>query len=77
MANRSDFFNTSEKTPKLPRYLKKILILNFTDDPHYDGAVRRLFIQAHSNHVGFKLKREHVDTIENTDEVVTTAVVVV
>jgi hypothetical protein len=73
MANRSDFFNTSVKTPKLPRYLKKILILNFTD-PHYDGEVRRLFIQAHSNHVSFKLKREHVDTIENTDEPTTVVV---
>lgn len=57
MANRSDFFNTSQKTPKLPRYLKKALALQSTGDAHHDGAARRSFIDAHQAHVAFKLKR--------------------
>jgi hypothetical protein len=56
MANRSDFFNTSEKCPRLPRYLKKMLALN-SQGAHQDGEVRRLFIKAHQTHVAFKLKR--------------------
>jgi hypothetical protein len=65
MANRSDFFNTSEKCPRLPRYLKKMLALNSVD-PHHDGEVRRAFIAAHQTHVAHKLKRgnETVDTTE-------------
>lgn len=56
MANRSDFFNTSAKTPKLPRYLKKMISLN-SQGAHQDGEIRRLFIQAHQAHVAHKLKR--------------------
>lgn len=65
MANRSDFYNTSEKTPKLPRYLKKMLALN-SGGAHHDGEVRRMFIKAHQVHVAYKLKRgeETVDTTE-------------
>lgn len=63
MANRSDFFNTSAKTPKLPRYLKKVLALNYTD-AHHNGEVRRLFIQAHQAHVAHKLKRGNDDTVD-------------
>lgn len=64
MANRSDFFNTSQKTPKLPRYLKKALALQSTGDAHHDGAARRMFIDAHQAHVAFKLKRGNEDTTE-------------
>lgn len=63
MANRSDFFNTSAKTPKLPRYLKKMISLN-SQGAHQDGEIRRLFIQAHQAHVAFKLKRGNEDTAD-------------
>lgn len=52
MANRSDFFNTSVKQPRLPRYLKKMLALNGGT-----RAIRKLFIEAHLVHVAQKLKR--------------------
>lgn len=57
MANRSDFFNTSPKCPKLPRYLKKMLALN--------GGTREqrmLFLAAHQAHVAYKLKRGNEET---------------
>ena len=57
MANRSDFFNTSQKCPRLPRYLKKMLSLNSDGNAYRDGELRRMFIQAHQTHVAFKLKR--------------------
>lgn len=66
MANRSDFFNTSAKTPKLPRYLKKMLSLN-SREQHEDGAIRRLFIDAHQAHVAFKLKRGNEDAVDTTE----------
>lgn len=63
MANRSDFFNTSQKCPRLPRYLKKMLALN-SGGAHHDGEIRRLFIQAHQVHVAAKLKRGNEDTVD-------------
>jgi len=66
MANRSDFFNTSAKTPKLPRYLKKVIALN-SQDAHHDGAMRRLFIDAHQAHVAFKLKRGNEETVDTSE----------
>lgn len=63
MANRSDFFNTSAKCPRLPRHLKKMLALN-SQGAHHDGEVRRLFIQAHQAHVAAKLKRGNEDTAD-------------
>lgn len=66
MANRSDFFNTSAKTPKLPRYLKKMLSLN-SQGAHKDGELRRAFIDAHQTHVAFKLKRGNEDTLDTSE----------
>lgn len=61
MANRSDFFNA-----KLPRSIKRMLtmgqVYNFTGDQHARGDLRRAMIAAHANHVGFKLKRQSMDT---------------
>lgn len=63
MANRSDFFNA-----KLPRSIKRMLtmgqVYNFTGDQHARGDIRRAMMAAHSNHVGYKLKR---NTAENRD----------
>lgn len=70
MANRSDFFDTSAKCPRLPRELKKMIALN-SQGAHRDGEIRRLFIDAHQAHVAFKLKRGNEDTSEpQTTEVV-------
>jgi hypothetical protein len=52
MANRSDFFHTSAKCPRLPRYLKRALSLN-----NATREQRMLFVDAHQAHVAFKLKR--------------------
>jgi hypothetical protein len=56
VANRSDFWSTSEKCPRLPRQFKKMLALQSTGDAHHDGVMRRMFIEAHQNHVAFKKK---------------------
>ena len=66
MANRSDFFNTSQKTPKLPRYLKKMISLNHVN-AHHDGEIRRLFINAHQAHVAFKLKRGNEEVADTSE----------
>lgn len=66
MANRSDFFNTSAKCPRLPRYLKKMLALN-SKGAHHDGEMRRLFIDAHQVHVAAKLKRGNEDTTDTSE----------
>jgi hypothetical protein len=61
MANRSDFFNA-----KLPRGFKRMLAMSETygwiKDSHERGKIKGLFIQAHANHVGHKLKRQAMDT---------------
>lgn len=63
MANRSDFFNA-----KLPRQYKRMLAIAETNgwvgDAHKRGELKRQFISAHANHVGFKMKR---NTTENRD----------
>lgn len=66
MANRSDFFDTSAKCPRLPRELKKMLALN-SRGAHEDGEIRRLFIAAHQTHVAFKLKRGNEDTVDTSE----------
>lgn len=57
MANRSDFYSA-----KLPRQYKRMLAMEQTNgwlkNSHDRGRVKNLFIQAHANHVGFKLKRQ-------------------
>jgi hypothetical protein len=62
MANRSDFFNSTPKCPKLPRYLKKMLALNGGTP-----EIRRLFMQAHQVHVAYKLKRGNEDAVDTTE----------
>jgi len=62
MANRSDFFNSTAKCAKLPRYLKKMLALNGGTP-----EIRRLFTQAHQVHVAYKLKRGQSE-VETTTE---------
>lgn len=61
MANRSDFFNA-----KLPRHFKRMLAMEETNgwikDEHERGNLKRIMIEAHSNHVAFKLKRNTVET---------------
>ena len=61
MANRSDFFNA-----KLPRSIKRMLtmgqVYGWTGDEHSRGAMRKSFIKAHADHVGFKMKRQTNDT---------------
>jgi len=56
MANRSDFFNA-----KLPREYKRMLAMAETrgwiNGSQERGELKRAMIQAHANHVGFKLKR--------------------
>lgn len=61
MANRSDFFNA-----KLPRQFKRILAMaevnGWVKDSHERGALKRAFINAHSDHVAYKLKRQAMET---------------
>jgi len=61
MANRSDFFNA-----KLPRQYKRMLAMEETygwiKDEHERGSLKRIMIEAHANHVAFKLKRNAVET---------------
>lgn len=63
MANRSDFFDTSAKCPRVPRYLKKTLALNGGTP-----KIRRMFAQAHLVHVAAKLKRGNEETADATTE---------
>lgn len=63
MANRSDFFDA-----KLPRQFKRMLAMaeanGWIKDSHERGDFRRAMIDAHANHVRFKLQR---GTTENRD----------
>jgi len=67
MANRSDFFDA-----KLPRQLKRMLAMadarGWTKDSHESGKVRRLFIDAHANHVAYKIKRQSADNTGGGEE---------
>jgi hypothetical protein len=61
MANRSDFFDA-----KLPRQFKRILAMAETNgwikDSHERGNLKRSYIKAHADHVGFKLKRQGMES---------------
>jgi hypothetical protein len=63
MANRSDFFSA-----KLPRGFKKLMAMGETygyiRDSHERGQFKRMMIDAHANHVGFKMKRNALETNE-------------
>lgn len=66
MANRSDFFNA-----KLPRSIKRMLIMGqvngWTGDEHSRGSIKNLFIKAHADHVGFKMKRQNTENRDASD----------
>lgn len=66
MANRSDFFNA-----KLPRATKRMLtmgqVYNWTGDQHARGDLRRAMMNAHANHVGFKMKRQSSENRDSSD----------
>lgn len=66
MANRSDFFDA-----KLPRHFKRILAMAETNgwvkDAHERGNLRRSFIDAHSDHVSYKLKRHNTENRDSSD----------
>ena len=63
MANRSDFFSA-----KLPRGYKKLMAMGETygyiKNSHERGQFKRMMISAHANHVGFKMKRNALETGE-------------
>jgi hypothetical protein len=40
---------------------------NWNGDAHERGSLRRLMMQAHSNHVGFKLKRHSTENRDASD----------
>lgn len=65
MANRSDFFSA-----KLPRGFKRMLAMEqangWIDRKDYN-AVKKLFIQAHATHVGFKMKRHSTENRDASD----------
>ena len=66
MANRSDFYSA-----KLPRYLKKMLALGEAFGSYNKAEARqarKAFIEAHAIHVGFKMKRNTLDTKESAGE---------
>ena len=66
MANRSDFFSA-----KLPRGYKKLMamgeIYGYIKNSHERGSYKRAMIEAHSNHVGYKMKRNALD-VKDSDE---------
>lgn len=61
MANRSDFFNA-----KLPRGFKRLMAMGETygyiRNSQERGQFKRMMIEAHANHVGYKLRRNSVET---------------
>ena len=66
MANRSDFFSA-----KLPRGFKKLMamgeIYGYIKNSHERGLYKRAMIEAHSNHVGYKMRRNALD-VKDSDE---------
>lgn len=66
MANRSDFFSA-----KLPRGFKRMMAMGETygyiKNKHESGNLKRLLIDAHTNHVAHKLKRNSLETRDATE----------
>jgi hypothetical protein len=66
LANRSDFFSA-----KLPRGLKKLMamgeIYGYIKNSHERGRFKRMMIEAHSNHVNYKMRRNALD-VKDSDE---------
>lgn len=67
MANRSDFFNA-----KLPRKFKKVMAmgeaLGYIKNNNERGLYKRAMIEAHANHVGFKMKRSDIPSKDHNEE---------
>lgn len=67
MANRSDFFNA-----KLPRRFKRMLAMEeangWIKNSQERNTVKKLFIQAHANHVAYKMKRQSMDSGSSGEE---------
>lgn len=67
MANRSDFFDA-----KLPRQYKRMLAMAQTNgwsgNEHDRSVIKKAFINAHANHVSFKLKRQSNDAAGGGEE---------
>lgn len=65
MANRSDFFNA-----KLPRSIKRMISMGEAAG-HYNkedaNSMRKAFINAHSHHVAFKLRKNAVENRDSSD----------
>lgn len=65
MANRSDFYSA-----KLPRYLKRMITMGEAAG-HYGkqeaNDMRKSFINAHANHINFKLKRNAAETRDTAE----------
>lgn len=61
MANRSDFYSS-----KFPRQFKRMLAMQETNgwvaNEHDRGQLKKIFIDAHTNHVAYKLKRNAIET---------------
>jgi len=66
MANRSDFFNS-----KLPRQYKRMFAMAQTNgwvgNNHDYGRIKKMFIDAHANHVAYKMKRNGIETRDVSD----------
>lgn len=66
MANRSDFFDA-----KLPREQKRMLAMaetyGWVNGSQERNDLRRAFIQAHANHVSFKMKRHNTENRDSVD----------
>jgi hypothetical protein len=66
MANRSDFFSA-----KLPRGFKRMLAMEqangWIKDSHERGSFKRAYINAHANHVSFKMKRHNTENRDSSD----------
>ena len=67
MANRSDFFKTSRKNPRVPRFYKKLVALASTGDKGYDRAMRRQWMEAHLAEVEFRQRRAGADSVDTTE----------
>jgi len=66
MANRSDFFNA-----KLPRQYKRMFAVaqanGWVKNNNEYSLLKKYFIEAHANHVGFKMKRHNTENRDAGD----------
>jgi len=66
MANRSDFFSA-----KLPRGFKRMLAMEqangWLNTAEERNKIKKLLIEAHAAHVGFKMKRHNTENRDAGD----------